>query len=1102
MRHTAYEWIAGRTSEMLTSFNPSIDENTSYIGQRASMLLRDSWELVRTWRGRLQNRGLVREALALYSLSFRMFEMARTSELSGLENDIESCKGLLQSHILGASEKSYIHIWEFVVKPESHKNLKEQIGNLQGGGQDRVISAYLDLELAISDMEPREFQVSDFFGLTRLLGKGPSMLKILFGKVYRREISAEESTVLFYTNLESLRRVLNQALAIYKAKGFWGGAYSICMTSALFSSEDGDLNRSVSFYSQATNIATDHGMGDTFILMAKVAMDACISNSASAVQRPAWGHAIAWYEGFLESHPTYTIDVHLSDIFTNLLVGSIELGNPKQAGKNMLRLVRLDPVVDNIWGSVSSDDLEAYWTRRMASVCGVPYEKDPYLSNVWDQLCLELATQDNYEYLDDLKVGITGFNLDNLSFCRINELVPASGDFMKEILSGDEWLPIITQYGRFANAWAKLFSMLGGEHQGSDKVDLIQELAAFTENVENSSSSAYESAPRTLAHFHVVLAALSLDLSMSGIQGHPYDEDFARHHLSLASGSVRDLRTQSFHEALQAVYTCEQLESNVENLPAYQPSSMIVDIMNHLNTSCQIIDDIRQELSALPKKDEAWVMKRDYLSSSPLRLCLNIAVDVLVESKSYGTAWNWVQRGKARSMTDFMAPFVVVPEHWKRELYDDAQLLEEEQGLVKRLATADANARHDIQRKHHVVLQSMLSKPSFQRILSLRGYTYPKQLDFADAIQSAQWRSPEVRPEVVFIDYFLRWDESVMMFVNRGKKCHCFEVGTYSEVERWVEDNLAHEDERSGPLHKLVKDDQSDAAREWHQMDILVEPLEKLTQPGDLLVICPTDTLYRLPFHALFLDGAFLIERNPVVYTQSASVLETCINQRNQTSDIGQGNIVILGNLTKDYPSAGISCRKLSERFDTEACFTDEELSPRNFSEKVTDARLLHYHGHALYAGGGLKDLGLRINNKGEVLDLQHILSLPLQRGAHVSLIACASSKQDTGMANEPIGIIPAFMFAGASSVLATLWPIQNSVGESFCKDLYSAFDQPPQGCPSAWIDLAKVVQDAVLKLKDLKKAPYFWAPFVLYGCWVYGSGSHGMLLNLIEELD
>ncbi|OJJ69757.1 hypothetical protein ASPBRDRAFT_197480 [Aspergillus brasiliensis CBS 101740] len=524
--------------------------------------------------------------------------------------------------------------------------------------------------------------------------------------------------------------------------------------------------------------------------------------------------------------------------------------------------------------------------------------------------------------------------------------------------------------------------------------------------------------------------------------------------------------------------------------------------MNHLNASCQIIDDIRQELSEIPKKNEAWIMKREYLSSSPLRFCLNLAVFLLLESDSYGTAWNWVQRGKARSMTDFMAPFVVVPEHWKRELFEDAQLLEEEQSLIQRLATAEANARHDIERKHHLVLQRMLSKPSFQRILSLRGYTFPKQLDFADTIQLAQWRSPEVRPNVVFVDYFVGLVDRVMMFVNRREKCYCFEVGAYSEVERWVEDNLAHEDEISGPLHKLVEDDHSDAAREWHQMDFLIKPLETLTHPGDLLVVCPSDILYRLPFHALFLNGRFLIERNPVVYTQSASVLETCVNQRHRTFDRGQGNMVILGNLTKDLPSAGRSCRNLKKRLDAQACFTDEELSSQDFSEKVADARLLHYHGHALYAGGGLKDLGLRINNQGDLVDLQHIISLRLQRGAHVSLIACASSKQDTGMAYEPIGIIPAFMFAGASSILATLWPIQNSVGELFCEDVYSAFDQPPHGGPSLWIDLAKVLQDAVLKLKELKKAPYFWAPFVLYGYWVYGSGSHGTLLNLIEGLD
>ncbi len=75
-------------------------------------------------------------------------------------------------------------------------------------------------------------------------------------------------------------------------------------------------------------------------------------------------------------------------------------------------------------------------------------------------------------------------------------------------------------------------------------------------------------------------------------------------------------------------------------------------------------------------------------------------------------------------------------------------------------------------------------------------------------------------------------------------------------------------------------------------------------------------------------------------------------------------------------------------------------------------------------------------------LSARQILTLKLSSGTHLNLVGYASGKQGkfdvpnrfpTAVDNttdEVMGLVPAFLFAGADSVTSTLWPIQDEHGE------------------------------------------------------------------------
>lgn len=98
-----------------------------------------------------------------------------------------------------------------------------------------------------------------------------------------------------------------------------------------------------------------------------------------------------------------------------------------------------------------------------------------------------------------------------------------------------------------------------------------------------------------------------------------------------------------------------------------------------------------------------------------------------------------------------------------------------------------------------------------------------------------------------------------------------------------------------------------------------------------------------------------------------------------------------------------------------------------------------------------------------------------------MAVAACESGKSTVYLGEEPSGLVPAFLCAGANSVLATLWPVDSKATAKFMIQYY----QELQSSTSADFEAkACAMQGAVRALRELPEFvnPYFWAAFVLYG--------------------
>ena len=101
--------------------------------------------------------------------------------------------------------------------------------------------------------------------------------------------------------------------------------------------------------------------------------------------------------------------------------------------------------------------------------------------------------------------------------------------------------------------------------------------------------------------------------------------------------------------------------------------------------------------------------------------------------------------------------------------------------------------------------------------------------------------------------------------------------------------------------------------------------------------------------------------------------------------------------------------------------------------------------------------------------------SLELRAGI-VVLSACETGLAEQGSGDEMVGLVRAFLVAGAARVLASLWPVDDAVTAVFMASFYGALGrgQTP----------AAALQQAQAQLRQQHPHPFHWAAFMLHGGW------------------
>jgi CHAT domain-containing protein len=262
----------------------------------------------------------------------------------------------------------------------------------------------------------------------------------------------------------------------------------------------------------------------------------------------------------------------------------------------------------------------------------------------------------------------------------------------------------------------------------------------------------------------------------------------------------------------------------------------------------------------------------------------------------------------------------------------------------------------------------------------------------------------------------------------------------------------------------------------WHGYDALVAPVAAWAQPGELVVLVPHGLLHYLPLHALHLDGRPLIERHPLCYAPSSSVLRAC--RRNRGTQRRWQAAAVFGDPTGDLPQARVEAQAVAELVRT-TVVAGPSADRSAFLTAVATADVLHYAGHARFDTADPMGSALLLYG-GDTVTAREIAGIPDIPAWLVTLSGCETGVSLHHPGDDLVGMLRGFLYAGAPAVLASLWRVPDTSTAHLVIRFYEYLRDTPG------IGKADALQRAILDTRDNVRwtTLYHWAPFVLVGDW------------------
>ena len=233
------------------------------------------------------------------------------------------------------------------------------------------------------------------------------------------------------------------------------------------------------------------------------------------------------------------------------------------------------------------------------------------------------------------------------------------------------------------------------------------------------------------------------------------------------------------------------------------------------------------------------------------------------------------------------------------------------------------------------------------------------------------------------------------------------------------------------------------------------------------LIFVPHGPLHFLPFHALHYGGGYLCDQYTVSYAPSAALFALC-QQRTMPNHRPS---LVLGVPDRRAPQILREVESVAALLPNADLLMGKQATAEVLRSRGGDCGLLHIATHGIYRRDNPLFSAIKLGDS--YLNLYDLYQLRL--GARlVTLSGCATGMNVVAAGDELIGLQRGLFCAGASSLLLSLWDVNDDSTAELMMEFYSCYVRSA--------DVVSSLRTAMQRLRARQPHPYFWAPFVLVG--------------------
>ena len=346
----------------------------------------------------------------------------------------------------------------------------------------------------------------------------------------------------------------------------------------------------------------------------------------------------------------------------------------------------------------------------------------------------------------------------------------------------------------------------------------------------------------------------------------------------------------------------------------------------------------------------------------------------------------------------------------------------------------------------------------------------------------------EVPVQSLLLEYYLAGQDLYLFQLARGTiEVHCVE-GAVPKLERllalWrVNLELTAQASAAHDYGSNIASLQENALGLLRRLyELLLAPVAYILPACTHLIVVPYGMLHYLPFHALFDGQHFLAERLHLSYLPAAALLDVCRQrvQRVRAGGINLANSLVMG--LSDHGRLSFAVREAEAVADRlgARCVLNEAATAALLHDIAPVCPIVHIAAHGLFRLDAPNFSSIKLADR--QLSTIEVFNLDLAICTLVTLSACETGRASIGGGDEVMGLGRGFLYAGAASLLATLWKVDDSSSAELMEIFYQALLSGYTKAAALASAQCAFLQRARSSGRPHYLHPYFWAAFQLIG--------------------